>query len=260
MRCVVSVFCSREKKRPTRGEHYFRLFQKKNKNMILFYYHYYAISVCLLFCIACNNKVTGFSSQRIITLTTPRRRRRLRTSPHYFMGLYDKPLPPRPPPPPPRDNDDDNDDDDEEEQIQVSSQLFRFNVQGKEANDLLPSLGRRLDKGIGCYFEPSDKLVQNLVDKTLCSVEDACWALEACKGDVTEAWTRISVARQNQLNSERDDDDDDLQEEFERNKQTRLEKERTRERLERMKRSKPDTDWLPIKNPKPIDDEPWFTG
>lgn len=183
------------------------------------------------------------------------------------MGLYDTPLPPRTPPRDDKydDSDDDDDDNEEDDIIQVSSLLFLFNVQGKEVNDLLPPLGRRLDKGIGCYFEPYDKLVQNLVEKTSCSIEDACWALEACKGDLTEAWTRISVARRNQLDTERasslrDDGTMDLDQLFQKKKQARLQKEQTRERLERMKRSKPDTDWLPIKNPKPIDDEPWFTG
>ena len=204
----------------------------------------------------CNSKVTAFLVHQV--------RPAARTRPLY-MGLYDKPLPARPPPLN-NDKDNDNDDDDDEDDIiQVSSQLFQLDVNGKEVNNLLPPLGRRLDRGIQCYFEPNDKLVQNLVDKTSCSVEDACWALEACKGDLTEAWTRVSVARRNQLERERGEDDDAsddslLEKEYKKKKQARLAKEQTRERLERMKRTKPDTDWLPIQNPKPMDDEPWFTG
>ncbi len=179
-----------------------------------------------------------------------------------WMGLYDRPLPPRPPPLNNDEDDDDDEDDDEDEDaiiVAVSSQLFQFNALGQEVNDLLPPLRRRLDKGIACYFEPQDQMVQNLIDKTSCSVEDACWALEACQGDLTEAWTRISVARRTQLNQ--NERMEDLAQQFAQQKQARLEKEKTRQRLERMKqRTKPDTPWLPISNPKPIDDEPWFTG
>ena len=39
-----------------------------------------------------------------------------------------------------------------------------------------------------------------------------------------------------------------------------MEKDRERKRKEYLEPSKPDDDWLPLKNPKPIDDEPWFTG
>lgn len=219
------------------------------------------LSIILLwFCI--NSKVTAFlvSQVRPAARTSP-----FSCSSPLFMGLYDKPLPSRPPPFNDKEEDDDDDDDeDDDDIIQVSSQLFQLDVSGREVNNLLPPLGRRLDKGIGCYFEPNDKLVQNLVDKTSCSVEDACWALEACKGDLTEAWTRVSVARRNQLERERggdaSDDDSFFEKEYKKKKQARLDKEQTRARLERMKRTKPDTEWLPIQNPKPIDDEPWFTG
>ncbi|GAX27625.1 hypothetical protein FisN_13Hu284 [Fistulifera solaris] len=172
-----------------------------------------------------------------------------------WMGLYDRPLPPRPPPL----NNDDEDEDEEDIIVAVSSPLFQFNALGQEVNNLLPPLRRPLDKGIPCYFEPNDRMVQNLIDKTSCAVEDACWALEACQGDMTEAWTRISVARRNQLN-QKERLENNVETEFQNRKQARLEKEQTRQRLERMKRTKPDTPWLPISNPKPIDDEPWFTG
>ena len=182
------------------------------------------------------------------------------------MGLYDTPLPPRPPR---------KDDDDEEIEIieTTSLRLFSFDENGKEVNNLLPSLGRRLTSGIDCYFEASDRIVVNLVDKTNCNVQDACWALEACKGDVTEAWTSISTARRLLLNRERadalageDDDEDSIEieteEAFSQQKlQRELEdRERRKFKPKDMLSGQPDQQWLPKANPKPIDDEPWFTG
>ena len=194
------------------------------------------------------------------------------------MGLYDTPLPPRPPSP--RDEGkkkqnepSDDDDDDDEIPIKLETRLFEFTVKGKEVNDLLPPLGRRLDSGVDCYFEPTDRLVRNLVNKTACSVPDACWALEACRGDITEAWTRISMARRLQLQRERetslrqededyDPEDYDMEvlDEFERRKKKMRGETEQRRRDEYFKLSQPNDEWLPIKNPKPIDDEPWFTG
>ena len=137
---------------------------------------------------------------------------------------------------------------------------------------MLPSSNRRLDdKGVGCYFEPTDRLVQNLVQKTGCNVEDAAWALEACRGDLTEAWTRISYARRTRLmgaktimKNDGDEDNDEwdaeaIEKRFQKIKQQRL-KEDKRKEINLFQPGKPDENWLPRQNPRPIDDEPWFTG
>lgn len=177
------------------------------------------------------------------------------------MGLYDDPLPPRP-----ERRDETNTTDSDESPYQVQ-RLFKFNLDGTESRGLLPRLGRSLDSGIGCYFEHSDRLVQNLVDKTDCHPEDAAWALEACKGDITEAWTEISVARRQLLEGSEDArglsaEVSELmaENEFEIMKEERMDRERIEKRKEYFRPSEPDQDWLPLKNPKPIDDEPWFTG
>ena len=200
---------------------------------------------------------------------------------HLRMGLYDTPLPPRPPP---RDDGkkkknersvdrDINDNDDDDIARKTEFRLFQFEMNGKEVKDLLPSLRRRLDSGVACYYEPTDRLVRNLVDKTACAVDDACWALEACQGDITEAWTRISTARRLQLQRERDtsllegdpdydpeEHDTQVRDEFERRKRKLREESEQRRKEEYLKLSQPNADWLPLKNPKPVDDEPWFTG
>jgi hypothetical protein len=203
-------------------------------------------------------------------------------SQHTFglrMGLYDTPLPPRPPPredPKQRGKNQANEEDEDEVVEETVLRLFQFDVKGKEVNDLLPSLSRRLDKGVDCYYEATDRLVQNLVGKTSCSAEDTCWALEACKGDITEAWTRISVARRTQLNAarfpianEEDDYDDEwdedsyeveMEEEYERLKASRLAKDKRNQIEDTFRGGTPDQPWLPKANPNPVDDEPWFTG
>jgi len=183
------------------------------------------------------------------------------------MGLYDTPLPPRPPP---KEEDSNSDDDDDPPPEAITHRLFQFATNGREVNGRLPPLQRRLDSGVACYFEATDRLVVNLVDKTGCAVEDACWALEACRGDLTEAWTRISTARRTHLLQQKqqaedddyDSDEYDLQvlDEFERRKRKLRDETDERRRAEYLKLSKPDDPWLPTKNPKPIDDEPWFTG
>ena len=211
------------------------------------------------------------------------------------MGLYDTPLPPRPmkrneTSNNKSDNIDDVDDDtisQNEEGVPITTisprRLFEFNDDGTEVNNLLPPLGRSLKYGVDCYYEVTDRLVVNLIDKTDCHPMDATWSLEACKGDITEAWTCISTARRqlldNKVGSNANDDGNDMdglsskvseliiENEYEILKEERLQK----EQKEREKESKDnnnylfgdgvtDEPWLPQQNPKPIDDEPWFTG
>lgn len=217
------------------------------------------------------------------------------------MGLYDEPLPPRPTP---RVNTTDTGnvlDNDEEDALlsgwtasvttsDASPRLFTLDEQGREVRDLLPRLSRRLDRNIDCYYEPGDRVVKNLVQKTSCHVLDACWALEACKGDIQEAWIRISTARRMNLNQSRQTmirdtttttnniaadgyvDEDlyqvELEEEFEERKQKRIQAEAQRKQADArqyrqdvlFQPGEPDQPWLPKANPKPVDDEPWFTG
>ncbi|CAB9512825.1 expressed unknown protein [Seminavis robusta] len=203
--------------------------------------------------------------------------------PVLFMGLYDTPLPPPPPPREEEDKDDseENDDDNDDEPLDVSQRLFSWAMDGTETQDLLPPLGRRLDSGVGCYFEETDRKVQNLAENANCHAEDAAWALEACKGDTTEAWTRISMAKRMTLESiplstDTDNNDDDnseflkqvkadlydmmLEEDFQEMKEKRIKAEEIREYKKRFILSDKDAQWLPTDNPKPVDDEPWFTG
>jgi len=220
------------------------------------------------------------------------------------MGLYDDPLPPRPPPvdksksssrgEKARAGGSDAEQEEEEEydeDIDVAStsssgRLFEFDANGREKRDLLPPLSRKLDKGIDCYFVPTDRLVRNLVDKTGVNVQDACWALEATKGDITEAWTCIGTARRVLLNQDRlpgttgEGGDDEttmsgsgsrttndmdvyeleIEEEFEERRQLRKEEEKRRNVNEIFK-GEADEQWLPGRpSPNPVDDEPWFTG
>lgn len=184
-----------------------------------------------------------------------------------FMGLYDKPLPPQ------NDKSEGSYDNDDGFIVDSSVKLFAFDKQGNEVHDLLPSLNRRLDdKGASCYFEPTDRLVQNLVTKTACNVEDAAWALEACRGDVTEAWTHISYARRmrlmnattiNQTKGAEENrgewDARAIEKRFQKIKQERLREDKRKE-INIFQPEKPNENWLPRQNPRPIDDEPWFTG
>jgi hypothetical protein len=183
------------------------------------------------------------------------------------MGLYDKPLPPRPAPRNGNNDDDKNNNSDEDQPFQVQQRLFEFNLDGTEVRGFLPRLSRTLESGIDCYFEETDRLVQNLVGKTDCHPQDAAWALEACKEDITEAWTCISIARRQLLIGDTtggvlSSEVSQLmaENEFEIIKEERTERERIERRNEYFKPGKPDEDWLPMMNPNPNDDEPWFTG
>ena len=77
------------------------------------------------------------------------------------------------------------------------ARLFSWTADGTEVNGLLPPLGRRLDLGIGCYFEESDRPVRRLQYMVADDLHytDACWALEACRGNPTEAFMRIAAAK-----------------------------------------------------------------
>ena len=194
------------------------------------------------------------------------------------MGLYDTPLPPRPMPRNETskqeriDEDDDENGDEDCERSNLQPILFSFNEDGTEVNGALPPLGRSLRYGVECYYEVTDRIVRNLIDKTDCHPTDAAWALEACKGDVTEAWTCISAARRQLLDtgiggsSSLSSEVSELmaENEYEILKEERLENEKQKERQQKktdyFSKGTPDAPWLPKQNPKPVDDEPWFTG
>jgi hypothetical protein len=179
------------------------------------------------------------------------------------MGLYDDPLPPRPPKVIPREEEEESDD-----EALSSNRLFSFDKNGKELRNLLPNLARRTSF-VDCYYEPTDQVVINLIQKTGCHPQDACWALEATKGDLIEAWTCISTARRMQLNDSVDEQETsgsrdfmlvELEEEFEERKEARQAAQQKSDRDEFFRGGVADQPWLPRKNPKPVDDEPWFTG
>jgi hypothetical protein len=85
--------------------------------------------------------------------------------------------------------------------IQQQHRLFEFRADGTETNDRLPSLNRPLDIGIPCYFLPEDGAVQRLLQNSNANsmdAMDACWALEACRGDQVRAVWHILQAQQQQ--------------------------------------------------------------
>jgi len=231
------------------------------------------------------------------------------------MGLYDSPLPPPPP--------DDfaekykkskqskkkqfwiskDDEDGEDEDSPPATILFYFDDSGQELSCILPPLGRNPFL-VSSFYEPTDNLVRSVVRMTQCHPQDACWALEAFKGNVMDASVAIALAQRKTLNkraalpSEENkiDLDDELKNLTNRasandkqNPETRTPEEwrvfeqegyslgndgglqerkkslSNRERSNEIKRllepGKPNEDWLPGKpSPKPLDDEPWFTG
>lgn len=195
------------------------------------------------------------------------------------MGLFDTPLPPRPSPPekdPAENTVNDMSSTNEEPTLRSSTQrLFFFRRKdGTEERNLLPQLSRSLESEIGCDYKVTDSIVQNLVSQTNCHPEDAAWALEACRGDITEASNRISIARRI-LRDEMEDRSERMDKavlvlsnatttsaqqelvDFRRKLQLQEQK---RQRDDYFSGGKADAEWLPRPHPKPINDEPWFTG
>jgi hypothetical protein len=66
---------------------------------------------------------------------------------------------------------------------------------------------------------------------------------------------QLSAGRNIQLEEELQ-----IVQEFERRKETRLRDRQKRDRDELFQGGTKDQQWLPKENPKPVDDEPWFTG
>lgn len=229
------------------------------------------------------------------------------------MGLYDTPLPPRPPPREENEASNKEGESEEEEdvvaELSASQRLFQMKEDGREGQNLLPPLSRRLDTGIDCYFEVTDRKVQNLAEQASCNPVDAAWALEACKGDLIEARTCISVAQRMALeeievelrktqDKEADDKENEDEISLERSEDKKTQKDNNKndsglklddvkaelydmlredewkemaeermnrriyeKRMDAFKGSGKDAQWLPGKeNPRPVDDEPWFTG
>jgi len=175
------------------------------------------------------------------------------------------------------------------------SNLFDFDPIGTERNGRLPDLKRTLYDEIPCYFERGDKKSLLIVEKTECSSQDACWALEAHEGDIVKTILSIAMAQRLVLNESvslpskeevaNTDWDEELRslnksgnvkglgEEFENagrsigmdGLQERKESLRKKGMVDNVKRifeeGTKDQKWMPGKaNPNPVDDEPWFTG
>jgi hypothetical protein len=177
-------------------------------------------------------------------------------------------------------NNNNNKDDDDHDHLTNMSRLFDIQLDGREARDLLPPLSRSLTSGIECYFEVTDRKVQNLSKQATCHPVDAAWALEACKGDVTEAWLCISTARRLLLLSNDEAEQEDFDEELlfamlAQNQKVLSDNERskkeTRDEIQKQavkdafSLGQKDGDWLPTPQNKkpfepPADEEPWFTG
>lgn len=162
--------------------------------------------------------------------------------------------------------------------------LFYLDGWGIEASNLLPPMiGYGQD--LQCDYVESDEKVQTVMEKTKCHPQDACWALEAHKGNVFDAVISIDKASRRQTdptfettNTEKDvieiDDDSDWDGAWfkkmtvEEEKKERLEilaekecqEEIKRKRFEGFGGGEVDGKWLPTKNPNPVEDEPWFTG
>lgn len=213
--------------------------------------------------------VTGTGAGRSTSMTTGTSTGITKTTTRLGMGLYDNtPLPPRPEPGDGKKKVK-KENDDQPFLYAPVQRLFAFQTNGKEKRDLLPPLSRPLESGISCYLERSDRLVQNLVSKTACHPEDAAWALEACKGDSTEAWTRIVMARRtlfdipNEPGSKMSAEVSELmaEDDLEIFKEQLKELDRNDRRNQFIYGGTPDEEWLPGRqNAKPIDEEPWFTG
>jgi hypothetical protein len=182
------------------------------------------------------------------------------------MGLYDTPLPSRK---------GQGDKKKDEVSLPESTRLFDVQSDGTEARGFLPPLvGRSLDEE--SRFDSSNPQVSMLVEKTKCRPEDAAWALEACQGDSVKAWECISKAQRTLLNelldekkqqelAEKEDWDSDLFSNLNQKEEDAEEEEDFSPPVNKPRfadyYSKPDEKWLPGKpNPKPVDDEPWFTG
>jgi hypothetical protein len=223
------------------------------------------------------------------------------------MGLYDQPLPP-----PPSDdfaeeyqqakrdkqfqkwNPDGAEKPEEQEQRR---KMFVFDNLGRDQMDILPALGRNPNLGIESFYEASDSLVRQLLRMTRCHPDDACWALEAHKGNVMEASVSIALAQRQILNDQvalpdqeevaNTDWDDELSSLVKRQssenkgtlgknfeddgysvgldgleeRQNFLKKRAMKNESKKwLQGGKLDQDWIPGGNPNPVDDEPWFTG
>jgi hypothetical protein len=145
--------------------------------------------------------------------------------------------------------------------------LFSFRFDGTEKNDFLPCLSRSLDSGLAPLVPLTDGNVQKLATDVGCLPEDAAWALEACQGEMAEATTRISNAQKMSLEGRNGPQQTapstnkvSAKQALGQFREQLKKQEQTRRRDEYFSGGAPDTDWLPMANPKPVDDEPWFTG
>lgn len=194
------------------------------------------------------------------------------------MGLYDKPLPPRPAPDENRDRDEDFIRDDQ------LPTLFSITNKGREVNRLLPNLARWPKSATDFKFPQSHPKVLQLVVQTSCHWEDASWALEAHDEEMSLARMAIDGAQKRALEEgialPKDQEigsvdwDDELFQLLQTPEKDRVQPmgsdgkdQRRQNKIDEQKKGppkwfdgKPDEPWLPGAPPRPIDDEPWFTG
>lgn len=76
--------------------------------------------------------------------------------------------------------------------------MFVFRADGTEHRSLLPDLDRSLAYISASYYEPQDPDVVELLKDTACHPDDACWALDACRGNLVTAKLHIVLAQQQQ--------------------------------------------------------------
>ena len=192
---------------------------------------------------------------------------------------------------------DDNIEPEEGKRLWNTARLYQFDEDtGKEVNGLLePSSDVftsttwcEMVKHIEAYPRLDDSQVLLVAEKTKCHPIDADLALCASKGDTMEAMVAIGLAQRSQLNAsvmlpskEEVEGKVDWDEELRKlNKEKAgevgrslgLDGEESRKEAKKRKlfrdaaksalsESDPNQQWLPGKsNPKPVDDEPWFTG
>ena len=190
---------------------------------------------------------------------------------------------------------DDDVEPEESKRLWNTARIFKFDEDGNEVNGLLTPSSEvftattwcEMARHIEAYPRLDDRQVLMVAEKTKCHPVDADLALCAAKGDTMNAMVSIGLAQRFQLNAavslpsqeevQGVDWDDELrklnnEKSGEVTRSLGLDGEEKRKQQKNRKiirdsakssftQSDPDQQWIPgKKNPKPIDDEPWFTG
>jgi urease accessory protein UreE len=208
-----------------------------------------------------------------VVLQQPRVHTSVRHDTALAMGLYDDELPPRP-----------QKDVSKQSPRQSSSlqgnkeplpvvsalRLFQCNATGHEINNRLPVVtGKR-------WHVPSDSAVKALLQQVpRVHVDDACMTLDACRGNMSQALECIAAAQEQPravqpIQSASSMSLSSMEQELIRQRvaqasqQQKLQRSQALQeqvRQDAMRRAaNADQQWLPGKQPRPVNDEPWFTG